>query len=201
MFVIAGLGNPGAEYANTPHSIGFEVVDELARRAGAQWKSSYSFKGELAQCTIRGKNALLVKPAKFMNLSGTCVAPVVKYHNSSPAELAVVSDDIDLPVGRIRIRKGGSAGGHRGLASVIECLGSADFLRVRVGVGRRGEKGVVGHVLGKIDARQRAALDEAVAAAADAAESLVDTDPETAMNRYNGWFAPSANAGGGKENE
>ena len=201
MTVIAGLGNPGAEYANTPHSIGFEVVDALARRIGAEWRSSSSFKGELAQGALAGRKAMLVKPSTYMNLSGTCVAPVVKYHNSSPSELVVVSDDIDLPVGRIRVRKGGSAGGHRGLASVIECLGTADFLRVKVGVGRRGEKGVVGHVLGKIDVRDRAALDEAVAMAAEAAESLCETTPETAMNRYNGWTAPSAAAGCGKENE
>lgn len=200
MNIVAGLGNPGAEYANTPHSIGFETVDLLARRAGAQWKKSASFKGELAQCELGGKKALLVKPATFMNLSGDCVAPVARYRNVQPHEIVTVSDDIDLPVGRIRVRKGGSAGGHRGIASVIERLGSADFVRIRIGVGRSAAGGdVVGHVLGKIDPRMRAALDEAVAAAADAAETLAELGLETAMNRYNGWTAPSAVAG--KENE
>ncbi len=200
MNVIAGLGNPGAEYAGTPHSIGFEAVDALARRAGAQWRRSASFKGDLAQCEVGGVKTLLVKPGTFMNLSGTCVAPVVKYHNSTADGLVTISDDIDLPVGRIRIRKGGSTGGHRGLASVIECLGTAGFVRIRIGVGRSASGAdVVGHVLGKIDARARAALTEAVEAAADAAETLAELGLETAMNRYNGWTAPSAAAG--KENE
>ncbi len=202
MNVIAGLGNPGAEYANTPHSIGFEVVDELARRAGAEWKKSASFKGELAQGVLGGVQVLLVKPATYMNLSGTCIAPVVKYRNSSAEDLIVVSDDIDLPAGRIRVRKGGSAGGHNGLKSVIECLGTADFTRVKVGVGRREERGgVVAHVLGKIDARQRAVFDEAVQAAADAAADAARQGIETVMNRYNGWRAPSAAAGTEKENQ
>ena len=155
MKVIAGLGNPGAEYANTPHSIGFEVVDALARSLGASWKSSSSFGGELAQGMLGNVKVLLVKPQTFMNLSGDCVAPVVRYHNANAADdLLVVSDDIDLPVGKMRIRKGGSAGGHNGLKSVIERTGTADFVRLRLGVGRdaRNRANVVGHVLGKFAA-------------------------------------------------
>ena len=202
MKVIAGLGNPGAEYANTPHSIGFEVVDALALAMGATWKSSSSFNGELATGLLGGVKVMLVKPTTFMNLSGNCVAPVLKYHNAKVAEdLLVVSDDIDLPVGKMRIRKGGSAGGHNGLKSVIERTGSQDFLRLRVGVGRdaRNRANVVGHVLGKFSPDDRKVMDEVVAEAVKAVEAIELNGTEIAMNRYNGWTATSAAAG--KEND
>lgn len=201
MKVIAGLGNPGAEYANTPHSIGFEVVDALARRIDAQWKRSSSFNGELATGMLGGVKTLLVKPATYMNLSGDCIAPAVKYHNASAADdLLVVSDDIDLPVGRIRIRKGGSAGGHNGLKSVIERTGTQAFARLRVGVGRdsRNRANVVGHVLGKFSPEDRKVMDEVVEQAVIAIETIELNSLEIAMNRYNGWTAASAAAG--KEN-
>ena len=198
MKVIAGLGNPGAEYANTPHSIGFEVVDALARSLGASWKSSSSFDGELAQGMLGNVKVLLVKPQTFMNLSGNCVAPVVKYHNANAAEdLLVVSDDIDLPVGKMRVRKGGSAGGHNGLKSVIERTGTPDFVRLRLGVGRdsRERANVIGHVLGKFSPADRRVMDEVVAQAVKAIGTIELESAETAMNRYNGWTAESAAAG------
>ncbi|MGN0847579.1 MAG: aminoacyl-tRNA hydrolase [Kiritimatiellia bacterium] len=202
MKVIAGLGNPGAEYANTPHSIGFEVVDALAREIGASWKASSSFGGDIATGLLGSMKVLLVKPMTFMNLSGNCVAPVVKYHNAKAAEdLLVVSDDIDLPVGRLRIRKGGSAGGHNGLKSVIERTGTSDFIRLRVGVGRdaRNRANVVGHVLGKFGPDDRAVMDEVVAEAVRAIGTVELESTEIAMNRYNGWTATSAATG--KEND
>ena len=198
MNVIAGLGNPGAEYANTPHSIGFEVADAVVRSMGASWKSSPAYKGDLASGMLGGKKVMVVKPMTFMNLSGDSVAPVVKYHNSKPCELIVVSDDIDLPVGKIRIRLGGSAGGHNGLRSVIERLGTQDFVRVRLGVGRdpADRSAVVSHVLGKFDARLRATVDAVVEKAVEAVECLVENGLQIAMNRYNGWSAET-----GKENK
>ena len=198
MNVIAGLGNPGVEYANTPHSIGFEVADAVARAFGGTWKASSAYKCDMAQGMLGGKKVIVVKPVTFMNLSGDSVAPVVKYHNSSAAELVVVSDDIDLPVGKIRIRKGGSAGGHNGLRSVIERLGTQDFARVRIGVGRdpADRAQVISHVLGKFDARIRGTMDEVVAKAAEAVECLLTNGLEIAMNRYNGW---SADAGKEKQ--
>ena len=202
MKVIAGLGNPGAEYANTPHSIGFEVVDALARSIGATWKASSSFNGELATGLLGGVKVMLVKPMTFMNLSGNCVAPVLKYHNAKATEdLLVVSDDIDLPVGKMRIRKGGSAGGHNGLKSVIERTGTMDFLRLRIGVGRdaRNRANVVGHVLGKFGPADRVVMDEVVAEAVKAVEAIELNGTEIAMNRYNGWTATSAATG--KEND
>ena len=203
MKVIAGLGNPGAEYANTPHSIGFEVVDAVARGIGASWKGSSSFKGELATGLLGGVKVLLVKPQTYMNLSGECVSPVLKYHNATINDLLVVSDDIDLPVGRLRIRKGGSAGGHNGLKSVIERTGSPDFVRLRIGVGRdpRSRSNVIGHVLGKFSPEDRQAMDEVVATAAEAVGAIENENLETAMNRYNGWTAPAVAATAGEGNK
>ena len=204
MKVIAGLGNPGAQYANTPHSIGFEVVDAVARAIGATWKNSSSFNGELATGYLGSVKVILVKPTTFMNLSGNCVAPVLKYHNAEVAEdLLVVSDDIDLPTGKMRIRKGGSAGGHNGLKSVIERTGSQDFIRLRLGVGRdtHNRANVIGHVLGKFAPSERTIMDEVVAQAVKAVEAIESEGTQIAMNRYNGWTAPSAAAATGKEND
>jgi len=189
MKVIAGLGNPGAQYVNTPHSIGFEVVDAIAREIGAEWKPSASFKGELAVGTFAGTRVVLLKPMTFMNLSGESVAPVVRYHNATPADLLVVSDDIDLPVGRIRIRAGGSAGGHNGLKNIIERVGTQEFTRLRIGVGRdtHDRSQVIGHVLGKFDPATRLVMDKVIPAAVKAAEAIVSTSPQAAMNAWNGW--------------
>ena len=189
MKVVVGLGNPGREYESTPHSVGFEVVDALAREIGADFRSVPSFKGNLADGRIADARVMLVKPMTFMNLSGECVAPVVKYHNATPADLIVVSDDIDLPVGRIRIRKGGSAGGHNGLRSVIERLGSADFIRLRIGVGRdRNDRSeVIGHVLGKFDPESRALVSAKILpAAVKAIMQIIGEGHEAAMNAWNG---------------
>ena len=179
MKVIAGLGNPGAQYANTPHSIGFEVVNAIAQEIGATWQASASFKGELATGMFAGQKVLLLKPMTYMNLSGDSVAPVVRYHNATPADLLVVSDDIDLPVGRIRIRVGGSAGGHNGLKSIIERVGTPAFTRLRVGVGR--------------DAHDRseviAVMDKVVPAAVQAVAAIISSTPQAAMNAWNGWSA------------
>ena len=189
MKVIAGLGNPGAQYANTPHSIGFEVADAIAREIGAEWRASASFKGELATGVFAGQKVLLLKPMTYMNLSGDSVAPVVRYHNATPADLLVISDDIDLPVGRLRIRVGGSAGGHNGLKSIIERVGTPAFTRLRVGVGRdtHDRSEVIGHVLGKFDPATRAVMDQVVPAAVQAAAAIISTTPQAAMNAWNGW--------------
>ena len=189
MKIVVGLGNPGREYESTPHSIGFEVADALVREMGAAFRRVQSFKGDLADGRFANGKVLVVKPMTFMNLSGDCIAPVVRYHNATPADLVVVSDDIDLPVGRIRIRKGGSAGGHNGLKSVIERLGSQDFVRLRVGVGRdKGDRSeVIGHVLGKFDPDTRALMTAKIVPAALKAIGQVLTEgADAAMNAWNG---------------
>ena len=195
MKILAGLGNPGKEYESTPHSIGFEVADAVVREMAATFRKAASFKGELADGRFANGKLLVVKPMTFMNLSGDSVAPVVKYHNATAADLVVVSDDIDLPVGRIRIRKGGSAGGHNGLKSVIERLGTQDFIRLKIGVGRdRNDRSkVIGHVLGKFDRDTRALMDsKIVPAAVKAVEQIFTEGPDVAMNVWNGWSAIEA---------
>jgi PTH1 family peptidyl-tRNA hydrolase len=142
----------------------------------------------MAKCSFAGMPVLLVKPQTFMNLSGDSVAPVVKYHNAAPSDLVVVQDDIDLAAGRIRIRKGGSSGGHNGIKSVIERLGSQDFIRLKLGVGKD-RTDVVGHVLGKFSPEMRRLMDLEVAASVKAAESVLRFGPDQAMNEFNGWSA------------
>ena len=190
MKIVAGLGNPGAQYADTPHSVGFETVDRLAAAAGVPWEEKRAFRCLMAKCVLAGQQAILVKPQTFMNLSGESVAPIVKYHNATPADLVVVQDDIDLPVGRLRVRMGGSHGGHNGVRNIIERLGTSAFARVKIGVGKDRDD-VVGHVLGKFDPATRHTMDYVVAAAADAVFAVLREGPERAMNAFNGWSPPS----------
>jgi PTH1 family peptidyl-tRNA hydrolase len=186
MKVVVGLGNPGAQYANTPHSVGFEVVDRIASECGATWEERRQFKCLMAKATFAGQGVMLVKPQTFMNLSGESVAPVVKYHNATPADLLVIQDDIDISVGRMRIRKGGTCGGHNGIRNIIERLGTQDFARLKIGVGKD-RANVVGHVLGKFDPETRKVMDQVVADAAKAAEAVLRDGPDRAMNAYNGY--------------
>ena len=188
MKVVVGLGNPGQQYADTPHSIGFEAVDALAAGIDAAWESKKAFKCLMARGTLAGVPVLLVKPQTFMNLSGESVAPVVKYNNAQPADLLVVQDDIDLPVGRMRIRNGGSCGGHNGIRNIIEHLGTQDFTRLKLGVGK--ERGnVIGHVLGKFDPESRKVMNVVVAEAVKAIVAIVREGPDKAMNIFNSFNA------------
>lgn len=186
MKIIVGLGNPGAEYANTPHSVGFETVDAIASEIGAVWEPRRAFKALVARGTLAGQQVTLVKPQTFMNLSGEAVAPIVKYSNATAADLVVIQDDIDLPAGKLRIRAGGSCGGHNGIRNIIERLGTPSFVRVKLGVGKD-RSNVIGHVLGKFDPATRALMDKEVAAAAKAAAAAVAQGAERAMNVWNGW--------------
>jgi len=186
MTVIAGLGNPGAAYANTPHSIGFEAVDAIAAEIDATWELKRRENCLVATGTFAGERVLLLKPQTFMNLSGEAVAPLVKYNNATPADLVVIQDDIDLAVGRIRIRKGGSCGGHNGVRNIIERLGSDDFTRLKLGVGKDRDN-VIGHVLGKFDPATRDIMNKVIAASVKAAAAIVSDGPGAAMNAFNGW--------------
>ena len=187
--IIAGLGNPGAQYANTPHNVGFETVDAIVAGLGLAWEPKKAFNCLLAKGIFAGSPCVFVKPQTYMNLSGDAVAPVVKYHNATPADLIVIQDDIDLPVGRIRVRKGGSAGGHNGLRSIIARLGTPDFTRLKLGVGKD-RANVVAHVLGKFAPDARRVMDAEVRAATDAAATIVRDGPDAAMNACNGWKPP-----------
>jgi PTH1 family peptidyl-tRNA hydrolase len=183
--IVVGLGNPGREYADTRHNVGFRVVDELARRGGATLRSSGRANARCARMRIEGAGeALLAQPQTYMNGSGDAVAPLMQKHGAGPADLVVVVDDADLPAGRLRVRAGGRAGGHNGLKSIIERIGSDAFARVRVGVGRSGGE-LRDHVLSRFAPDERARMDEAVAAAADAVWCLLTEGAERAMNRFN----------------
>jgi len=168
-----GLGNPGRSYERTRHNIGFLVADELAKRHGGSWRSKK--KAEAAPVGFGSKNVTLLKPTTYMNNSGTALA------GYKAEQLVVVHDDLDLPVGDVRVKVGGGAGGHNGLRSLIQHLGN-DFVRVRVGIGRPPPGvTVTDYVLGRMDS----AIKEAVPRTADAVETVVELGPEVAMNRFN----------------
>jgi peptidyl-tRNA hydrolase, PTH1 family len=182
MKAIVGLGNPGAEYAATRHNVGFEVVDELARRWNVKLKK-WRKVGTLA--LAKDHDALLMEPATFMNLSGEAVLSVGSFYKVNLADWLIVVDDVNLPLGRVRMRKMGSAGGHNGLKSVIQHLGP-DFARLRIGVGRGDPKwDLADHVLARFEPEERRSVEEAIGRAADAVETFVTEGIEPAMNRFN----------------
>ena len=187
MKVICGLGNPGDRYRLTRHNIGFRVVDLLADRwglTGAGRVRDGAARLEVERPDPIGR-LLLVKPMKFMNISGAPVRAALRYAQAdATSDLLVVADDIDLPLGKIRLRRGGSAGGHNGLRDIIAALGSNEFNRLRVGIGRAGE--TVDHVLSTFKKDERDVAAEAIATAADAAELWLAEGIEAAMNEYNG---------------
>jgi peptidyl-tRNA hydrolase, PTH1 family len=180
---IVGLGNPGNEYKRTRHNVGFEVVDELAKRWRVDLKSSWRRKARLA--AVKDRDVLLAQPQTFMNLSGAAVAGIMAFYKLPPADVLVVVDEIQLPLGKLRLRPSGSAGGHNGLKSVIGMIGS-DFPRLRIGVGRGNQEwDLRDHVLSKFLAEEQPVVDRAVKRAADAVELFIDEGVLAAMNRFN----------------
>ncbi len=188
MKLIAGLGNPGHEYEGTRHNLGFTVLGILAERARISLSSS-KFSGESGQGTIGGSKVLLLRPQTFMNLSGQSVGPAAHFYKIAPDDLIVIHDELDLPVGRIQLRKGGGTGGHNGLKSIVQCLGTSDFLRVRIGTGKpqgpNARERVTGFVLGRFSAEDQAVMDKVAQTAADAVEAIVADGLQKAMNRFN----------------
>ena len=189
MKLIAGLGNPGAKYRDTLHNVGFEVVDALARRYRATLESAPA---DALMSRVRGlasglpDDVLLVKPLTFMNLSGEAVGALQRYFRIAVEDVLVVVDDVALPMGRLRIRPKGSAGGHNGLKSIIAGLGTDEFARLRVGVGRGdARRDLADHVLSRVAGGEREALSEATQVAADAAELFMTAAIGELMNRFN----------------
>lgn len=178
--LIAGLGNPGRQYAGTRHNAGFLVLDELARRAATAFQFDAKWNSEVAPCGGR----TLMKPQTFMNLSGEAVGNYARYHRLDPAEVLVVFDDTALPLGDLRMRRSGSAGGHNGLRSIIAHLGTEEIPRLRVGIGAA-KNTLHNHVLGKFSDDELPAVHLAVERAADAAEHANAHGFEAAMNIYN----------------
>jgi len=190
LLLVVGLGNIGHQYEHTRHNVGFAVVDEVARRHGGHFRSG-KFKGEDATIHIQGKRVLLLKPHTLMNLSGDAVVAAARFYKLPPARLLVVCDDINLPVGRLRMRARGSDGGHNGLWNIIHRLGSQDFPRLRVGVGSPPpEMEMVNYVLSRFLAHERADMQDAVDRAASAVDTWVTEGTEPAMNRWNASPAP-----------
>ena len=183
MKIVVGLGNPGRKYAGTRHNVGFDVVDVLAERHGLEWESAPA---EALMAKWRSAGTLVVKPLTFMNLSGYAVGDLLRYFKVEIADLLVVVDEVQLELGRLRTRGSGSAGGHNGLKSLIEQLGTDQFPRMRFGVGRGdGRRGLADHVLATFDRDEQAVVSEAISRAADAVEVFVNEGIEPMMNRFN----------------
>ena len=184
--LIVGLGNPGEKYRRTRHNVGVMVVDALAAEAGAHhWYEEAD--ALVAEAEIEGQPVLLVKPQTFMNRSGAAAAGLVSAHEATPADVFVVLDDVALELGTLRIRERGGHGGHNGLRSVVECLGTEDFPRLRIGI-RRGEVegDLADYVLASFPEEEVLVVQEVVGAAAEALEWAIQEGTESAMTRYNG---------------
>ena len=186
MYLIAGLGNPTAKYEHTRHNAGFDVIDVLAEK----YNIKVTEKKHRALCgtgIIGGQKVMLAKPQTFMNLSGESIAAILSFYKLDPASrLIVIYDDINLAPGKLRIRKKGSAGGHNGIKNIIACTGTQEFMRIRVGVGEKPQDwDLVDYVLSRFSREERAAVEEAMKDAADAAELMVQGQADAAMNKYN----------------
>jgi len=183
MHLVVGLGNPGPKYASHRHNVGFMVVDLLARRWGAPALRD-KFKGQFAKETFRGEDVVLLEPQTYMNLSGESVRPAMDFFKVPLQQVVVVHDELDLPFGTCRIKKGGGAAGHNGLKSITQHCGGNGFLRVRVGIGRPRSGRPEGYVLSDFSASEKAELEDVLEAAARMVESLVEEGPQKAMNRW-----------------
>ena len=186
-WLIVGLGNPGVAYENTRHNIGFQVLDQLGERQKKPIQR-LKFKALTNLFTISGEKVLVMKPVTYMNLSGEAVRPAADFYKIPPERILVVSDDTALPAGRLRILKGGSAGGHNGLKSIIQHLGSDQFPRLRVGVGEKPhpDYDMADWVLGKFTGEDKKKMDQAVERAAEAIECILKDGLDRGMSRFNG---------------
>jgi len=185
VWLVVGLGNPGGEYAGNRHNVGFMVVDELARRAGLERAWRGKFGGELAGGELAGARVMLCKPRKYMNLSGEVVQPAMAFVKLTPAEVLIVHDELDIEFGRIQVKLGGGTAGHNGLKSIAQRLGSPDFVRVRVGIGRPNRIDPADFVLSDYSKAEQKDLPLQIADAADAVELIVKEGTVAAMNRWN----------------
>ena len=182
--LIAGLGNPGSEYEPTRHNAGFWFVDELAKGNGQSFRFEQRFQGELARCMIEHNECRLIKPTTFMNRSGQAVGGLARFFKVTPKEILVVHDELDLPAGTIKLKKGGGHGGHNGLRDTINQLGSKDFYRLRLGIGHPGSKEqVVGYVLGKTPVREKDLIESAIDNSIDSLALILNGDMQKAMNQ------------------
>ncbi len=185
MKMIVGLGNPGKKYEKTKHNIGFMVVDRLAAEHDAVFKKN-TFEAEVADYFVNGEKIILVKPTTFMNESGRSVGPLLTYFGVEVTELVVIVDDLDMDLGKLRLRQKGSAGGHNGLKSIIAHIGTQEFNRIKIGIGRPNGKTVVNHVLSTFSKEDESTIADSVARAAEAVDDFVtENNFLQTMNRFN----------------
>lgn len=195
-YLVVGLGNPGKEYIQTRHNAGFLVAETLSDRWRTGWKLEKRFAAKMARTDRNGARVWLCQPQTFMNASGEAVRAVVDYYRVSPAQMLVVVDDADLPMGTLRLRPGGSSGGHHGLESIEAHLGTRDYPRLRVGIGRQsGAREITGHVLGRFSSTEAALVDKVLAAASNQIECWLDEGLEKAMCLFNGVVNDPENEG------
>lgn len=187
MFLIVGLGNPGLQYENTRHNIGFKVIDNIAKEYNIEINRQ-KFKGVYGEGFINGEKVILLKPTTYMNLSGESIREVVDFYKLTCEDIVVIYDDISLDVGRLRIREKGSAGGHNGIKSIIAHLGTDVFPRIKVGVGQPNVD-LVNYVLGKFTDEEMEVLSESIDASTKAVSEIIKYDVNTAMNKFNGFKA------------
>ncbi len=184
-WVIAGLGNPDERYRRSRHNLGFMAVERLAQRHGVRLDQR-RFKAHLGRCEIHGQTVMLAQPQTYMNLSGEAVAPILGYFKVPPARLIVIHDELDLEAGTLRIKRGGGHAGNNGIRSIMDALGTGDFLRVRIGIGHPPQgRDAVGYVLQPLSGEEMAAFDPVIERAAEAAEAIVTSGVERAMNKFN----------------
>jgi PTH1 family peptidyl-tRNA hydrolase len=196
LHLIVGLGNPGADYARTRHNAGFLVADRLAERWRVGWTYEKKFSARLASVPCKDRRTLLCEPQTYMNASGEAVGAVMTFYRVPLAGLLVVVDDADLPLGELRLRPGGSSGGHHGLESIEQHLGTRDYARLRIGIGRQsGAREITGYVLGRFSSTEAALADKVLTVASDQAEAWLEAGIQKAMSQFNGAVGGSANEG------
>ena len=186
MYLIAGLGNPGKQYEATRHNMGFDTVDCLVEKHNIP-QGGVKFNAMYGKGIIGGEKAILMKPLSYMNLSGEAVGAFANFYNIDPEDIAIIQDDLDLPCGKLRIRRKGSAGGHNGIKSIQQHLGTGDFPRFKIGIGHpeRNASAVIGHVLHRFGKEEQPLIEEAVKQMADAIELWLKGDMDAVMQEYN----------------
>ena len=184
-YLIVGLGNPGARYALNRHNVGFQCIDRLTETYGIPLRKK-RFKARYGEGTIEGHLVVLAKPLTFMNSSGKAVAPLSRHYHLAPQRVLVIHDDLDLPLGRVRLRPGGSSGGHRGLKSIIEALGTQDFPRLRIGIGRPAQGDPIDYVLSDFDPDQEPIIQAVYKLVLEIIPYFLREGIEETMNAYNG---------------
>jgi PTH1 family peptidyl-tRNA hydrolase len=193
--LIVGLGNPGARYADTRHNAGFQFIDAIIGDLGTGLSPSTRFQGDIGQGSLQGHAVRLLAPNTFMNRSGAAVAQAVNFYKLALQQVLVVHDELDLPPGTVRLKRGGGAGGHNGLRDIIDCLGSPDFLRLRIGIGHPGRASeVTNYVLRPAPAEEQELIEEAIQAARRELPAIVSGDLERAMHALHSRDRPAPGA-------